>query len=411
MKLLPIKLVFCIGMIFVFVAESLYASISGASGVAPSLQTDFAGLSSNQLCEHARNFLQPQKEGVRDRNAAIACLRLAVEKNDPQAKSMLGRVLMDFCYNSYAPEEGIVLLQAAKQAGVHDNDFILDLALTPPTKFGAAGTYIHFAPCISRSLSARDSIYLPEKSQKNKPAIYYGDELGMLYDYAAIRTLSQDKLKKLADGGNMSAGILWAYRVTQLLKSEAEHTETAKAVQFLKKASAQGYELADLVLASHIGIHLNMAKKTDEEQTVALEQRCSYYLKAAHAGVQEAAAHALNSAVRLSLLTGNPPAIPDTVLQEGINYLKERAKAKYDGSCITLGEMYLWGFYVPSDEQEGVRWLEMRALAGDAVACTALVNYFSGQFAPPGKQARVEDASKARYYSELMSGINSFFPY
>jgi TPR repeat protein len=134
-------------------------------------------------------------------------------------------------------------------------------------------------------------------------------------------------------------------------------------------------------------------------------------LKAAQAGVQDAAAHALNSAVRLSLLTGNPPSIPDAVLQEGLNYSKARAKAKYDGSCITLGEMYLWGFYVSADEQEGVRWLEMRALAGDAVACTALVHYFSGQFAPPGKQTRVEDASKARYYSELMSGINSFFPY
>jgi hypothetical protein len=73
-------------MVFVFVAESLYASISGASGVAPSLQSDFAELSSNQLCEHARNFLQPQKKGVRDRNSAIACLRLAVEKNDPRAK-------------------------------------------------------------------------------------------------------------------------------------------------------------------------------------------------------------------------------------------------------------------------------------------------------------------------------------
>ena len=324
---------------------------------------------------------------------------------------MLGRLLMDFCYNTFKPEEGLALLQAAAQAGVHDNDFILDLVLTPPTKFGADGTYIHFAPVVSRSLGAHDIIYLPEKNQKNKPAIYYGDELGMLYDYAAIRTLSQDKLKKLADAGNMTAGILWAYRVTQLLKTEAEHAETAKAVMFLKKAAAQGYEMADLVLASHIGIHLNKGKKTAEEQAVALEQRCAHYQKAAQAGVQEAAPHMLNSAVRLSLITGNPPPIPDDVLQEGINYLKERAKAKYDGSCITLGEMHLWGFYVPADEQEGVRWLEMRALAGDAVACTALVHYFSGRFAPPGKQARAEDAAKARYYSELMSGINSFFPY
>lgn len=346
-----------------------------------------------ELVRQARAWLSPAAKEKRDRSKAIDCLKIAADRGDAQAESMLGRLLLDFCYTTYSPQKGLELLQSARKKGCHANDFLIGLELTPPTPYQKNGTDIYFSSFSSRYFSLEDIFHLKPRDKRS----VYGDQLSMLYDYAEIRTYSLEKLKKLADKGDIYAGILWAFRVTQNLKSDKQ---TEEAEQFLWDAVNQGYEWAALVLASHLRIS-GQVRKLGQEEALALSDPClSLFIFAAEQQLNEAASLAVGAAV-IDSLSGKHREIPSYVLEKGLEDMKKRARYKWDGTVYFLGQMYLWGVYVPQDEQEGVKWLNMLALSGDPVACDLLCFYFSGK-APEGKPARKEaDMKKVEYYSSL----------
>lgn len=354
---------------------------------------DLQSQKSEVLVQKARAYLFPEAGKKRDRSKAMDCLKIAADRGDAQAESMLGRLLLDFCYTTYSPQKGLELLQSARKKGCHANDFLIGLELTAPTPYQKNGTDIYFSSFSSRYFSLEDIFHLKVRDKRS----VYGDQLSMLYDYAEIRTYSLEKLKKLADKGDINAGILWAFRVTQNLKFDKQ---TEEAEQFLWNAVNQGYEWAALVLASHLRIS-GQVRKLGHDQMLALTDPClSLFLFAAEQQLNEAASLALGAAVSDSL-SGKHREIPSAVLEKGLNDMKKRARYKLDGTIYFIGQMYLWGVYVPQNEQEGVRWLDMLALTGDSTACDLLCFYFSGK-APKGKIARnAVDMKKVMYYSSL----------
>lgn len=186
----------------------------------------------DQLCAKAHTLLNPGKGQKRDRNAAIEHLKAAADGGNTEARSMLGRLLLDFCYLTYDRERGLELLREAKKNGAKSNPTLIETELTAPEPFRSSGTDLYFAQPGSRYFN--DTILLPATPSKKGLPGGYGDELSMLYDYAEIRTLTQRELKELADKGNTCAGILWAHReLQQVLLSSRGKQRSERYVDFI----------------------------------------------------------------------------------------------------------------------------------------------------------------------------------
>ncbi len=363
----------------------------------PSWSQESSAANVRELIQEARDCLCPGKKGKRDRNKALECLKKAAELGSAEAESMLGRLELDFCYTTYDREKGLLRLQAARSKRCFGNDFLTTLELTAPEPFRSDGTDIYFSSPSSRYFSLEDIIILKANPGRKSAAACYGDQLSMLYDYAEIRGMSQAELKKSADRGDVCAGILWAYRVTQKLKDDAE---TQSAAAYLQQAAERGYEWAALVLASHYRISANR-KAGNVQQWLQETDDCFALLSlAAEQHLNEAAALAVGLAVQESM-AGKQRELSAELLQEGLSYMEKRARYKLDATVYLLGQMYLWGIFVPQDENKGVEWLEMLALSGDSEACRLLCYYFAGN-APVGKTPRSQpDPAKIRYYASL----------
>lgn len=355
-----------------------------------------------ELVEMAQSCLHPEIGKKRDRNQAIIYLRKAATRGDTQAMSMLGRLLLDPYYSTYNPEEGKQMLQTAAEGGMTDNYFILSLTVQEPRKFECEGTFIPFATNYGSYIN--EDIFC--SSSNEKP--FYGDELSMLYNYSEIKGFSLSQLDELAKEGDVSCGILWAYRITHNSTSQNE-TELQDAVEYLRRESTRGYEMASLVLASHLGRVTNRRHEDKQFIISTLRERLSCLMHAYEQGVVETEGVTLATAVKIALLSGKIPEIPDELIESGLNYMIERAELKYDQSIIVIGNMYLRGFYVEKDETKGVEWLEKLALSGHDEACKTLYYYFSGEYAPPGMEPRERDIKKANYYMDLLWRYKSYF--
>lgn len=363
-----------------------------------------------ELCTKAKALLAPGKGQVRDRNAAIEHLRAAADAGHAGARSMLGRLLLDFCYLTCDREQGLALLRQAKEGGDSSNPTLIGAELTAPEPFRNGGTEIYFTQRHSRYYN--DTILLPATPGKKGLVPGYGDELSMLYDYSEIRSLPQEKLKALADKGDTCAGILWAYRELQMLLYNARRNNTrpdatreAAVLERLQQAAEQGYEQAALVLAAHYGALLVYAADSAEEQQSLLRKAERYMYQAAEQQVQEAAAGLIRNAMLRAHICHEPlPDLPPQIIRQGLDYLEARACAKEDATVQLIGQAYLWGLYTEPDEARGVKLLERTALSGEPAACQILISYFNGE---PllGKTAPAPRPEKAAYYTELMQRL------
>ena len=363
-----------------------------------------------ELCAKAKALLNPGRGQVRDRNAALEHLRAAADAGNTEARSILGRLLLDFCYLTYDREQGLDLLHRAKTSGAKSNPTLIGTELSAPPPFRNSGTDIYFTHQHSRYFN--DTILLPATpSQKGLPA-GYGDELSLLYDYAEIRTLPQEKLKALADKGDTCAGILWAYRELQMIlydarqhKTQPDKTREAAAVKLLQQAAERGYEQAALVLATHYGALLVYSIDSLEQQRQLLHEIERYIRQAAEQQMQESAAALIRNAMLRAHVCQEPlPDLPPQLARQGIDYLEARACAKEDSSVQIIGQVYLWGIFTEPDEARGVKLLERTALCGEPGACQVLVSYFNGE---PllGKQAPAPRPEKAAYYADIMERL------
>ena len=360
-----------------------------------------------ELCTKAKALLNPGKGQVRDRNAAMEHLRAAADAGHTESRSILGRLLLDFCYLTYDREQGLALLQQAKKRGAKSNPTLIDTELIAPEPFRSSGTDIYFTHQHSRYFN--DTILLPATPDPKELPPGYGDELSLLYDYAEIRILPQEELKALADKGDTCAGILWAYRELQtLLYNERQHisqeekTRESAAEKLLLQAAERGYEQAALVLATYYGALQVYMSDSPEQQQQLLRKVERYMRQAADQQMQEAAAALLlNTMLRAHACQEPLPELPQQLVRQGIDYLEARARAKEDATVHIIGQIYLWGLFTEPDEARGVQLLERTALCGEPGACHILITYFSGS---PllGKQAPAPRPEKAAYYEDLM---------
>ncbi len=379
-------------------------------------------------CLQAKELLCPQKGGVRDRNKAINILRAAVKKGDPNAQSMLGRLLLDFCYNTYAPKLGRELLIAAKKQGVCDNSILLDLELYPPDTISRSITgFVYFYYPTSRYNNYTGIVISP--NQKNsKLETFYRDDITILYDYSELRIMNDDELNALAEKGDYNALILHVWRnfLRIYCKSDKIYSPNKSYLETLNDVTAErvltseitkkfenltkkleiahnaGYENASYILGVMYLVFPDLFDVKDVKKNNEYFQKSLMHLNAAAAqSVSYASFILLRENVLVALFYPISP-ISDEIVKNAIKEAENLAQMSDSGSgaLSTLGAMYLWGIYVKKDEKKGLQYLEKSADNGEINAFYYLGKYYLG-CELDGKQNEPIDAEKARYYKSM----------